>query len=88
MSIFSQEHARTLSALQDQKTPQVRTAIPGPKSQARWEEEERRIGPGLQAVVQWAKISFEAGEGSFLRDVDGNVFLDFMGGSGVNSIGH
>lgn len=88
MSIFSEGKIGFFSAQQDQKSPRVHTEVPGPKSKARWEAEEGRIGPGLQAVVQWAKISFESGEGPFLRDVDGNVFLDFMGGSGVNSIGH
>jgi 4-aminobutyrate aminotransferase/4-aminobutyrate aminotransferase/(S)-3-amino-2-methylpropionate transaminase len=52
------------------------------------DEEEKIIGPGLQAVVQWSQMSFQRGEGPFLFDVDGNAILDFMGGSGVNSIGH
>ena len=26
--------------------------------------------------------------GSFLRDVDGNVFIDFLAGAGVLSLGH
>lgn len=68
--------------------PRIKTAIPGPRSKAFWEKEEQKIGPGLQAVVQWAKLSFSRGDGAFLYDADGNVFLDFMGGSGVNSIGH
>ncbi len=70
------------------KLPVIRTEIPGPASRKRWEEEEKRIGPGLQAVVQWAKVSFVSGEGPFLTDADGNTYIDFMGGSGVNSIGH
>jgi 4-aminobutyrate aminotransferase-like enzyme len=68
--------------------PNVVTEIPGPRSKALWNEEEKVIGPGLQTVVQWSQMSFQRGEGPFLFDVDGNAILDFMGGSGVNSIGH
>ncbi len=67
---------------------QAHTEIPGPLSAQRWEQEQGLIGPGLQAVVQWAKISFEHGDGPFLTDVDGNRYIDCMGGSGVNSLGH
>lgn len=62
--------------------------IPGPNSTAILEQEKKTIGPGLQAVVQWAGIAFVKGEGPFLLDADDNVYIDFMGGSGVNSIGH
>jgi 4-aminobutyrate aminotransferase/4-aminobutyrate aminotransferase/(S)-3-amino-2-methylpropionate transaminase len=46
------------------------------------------IGPGLQAVVQWAELCFVRGRGALLTDIDNNVYIDFMGGAGVNSIGH
>lgn len=68
--------------------PGSKRDIPGPRSSAITREETHMIGPGLQAVVQWAGISFARGEGPLLEDVDGNVYIDFMGGSGVNSIGH
>lgn len=62
--------------------------IPGPGSVKVLEKESSLLGPGLQAVVQWAKIAFVRGEGPFLLDADDNLYIDFMGGSGVNSIGH
>lgn len=70
------------------KQPFLHTQIPGPKSLASWEAQNKVIGPGLQRVVQWARLSLVRGQGPFLEDADGNVFIDFMGGSGVNSIGH
>lgn len=76
------------SQTQALQAPRILTEIPGPRSRELWEKEEKTIGPGLQAVVQWAKISFHRGQGPFLFDADDNAFLDFMGGSGVNSIGH
>jgi len=63
-------------------------SLPGPRSQVLWEQEQALIGPGLQAVVHWAKLAFSKGEGAFLEDVDQNRYIDFMCGSGVNSIGH
>jgi diaminobutyrate-2-oxoglutarate transaminase len=33
-------------------------------------------------------IAVDKAEGSFLRDVDGNVFIDFLTGAGVLSLGH
>lgn len=68
--------------------PGTKRNIPGPKSQTLLEQENKIIGPGLQAVVQWAKIGFIKGDGPLLLDADDNVYIDFMGGSGVNSIGH
>ncbi len=70
------------------KQPIINTAVPGPKSLAAWQKQNTVIGPGIQRVVQWARVSLVRGQGPFLEDEDGNVFLDFMGGSGVNSIGH
>jgi 4-aminobutyrate aminotransferase-like enzyme len=70
------------------KQPILTTEIPGPKSLASWDKQNTIIGPGLQRVVQWARLCLVRGQGPFLEDADGNVFIDFMGGSGVNSIGH
>lgn len=78
----------TLGTAFAKKQPFLRTEIPGPKSIAAWEKQNATIGPGLQRVVQWARLCLVRGQGPFLEDADGNVFLDFMGGSGVNSIGH
>ena len=61
---------------------------PGPRSRDHWRQEQDVIGPGLQAVVQWAELCFVQGRGALLTDIDDNVYIDFMGGAGVNSIGH
>jgi 4-aminobutyrate aminotransferase-like enzyme len=50
--------------------------------------EQRHLAPGLQAFALWAGIAVERGEGSYLTDVDGNVYVDFIGGIGVNALGH
>src|ERR1700737_2718423 len=66
----------------------VRTEIPGPRSREVVAREQRHLAPGLQAFALWAGIAVERGEGSYLTDVDGNVYVDFIGGIGVNALGH
>jgi 4-aminobutyrate aminotransferase-like enzyme len=68
--------------------PRLLTPIPGPRSLAAFERESELIAPGLQSVTQWARLCFDRGQGCALHDVDGNVFLDFMAGVAVCSIGH
>jgi 4-aminobutyrate aminotransferase-like enzyme len=66
----------------------LRTEIPGPKSRALVEREKRHVAPGLQRFAQMAGIVTERGRGSLLTDVDGNTFIDIIGGIGVNGLGH
>ncbi|MEU5690825.1 diaminobutyrate--2-oxoglutarate transaminase family protein [Actinosynnema sp. NPDC020468] len=71
----------------DTDYPLVVTDLPGPRSaeyldhQARWESNARSYPRRLP-------IALAEGFGSFVRDVDGNVFLDFLSGAGVLALGH
>jgi 4-aminobutyrate aminotransferase/(S)-3-amino-2-methylpropionate transaminase len=66
-------------------TIQVRTPIPGPKSQ----ELMRRRNSAVPRGVYHATPIFAArAEGAVLEDVDGNRFLDFAGGIGCLNVGH
>ena len=67
---------------------QIRTRIPGPRSQQVVAEEQRHLAPGLQGFALWAGVAMERGEGSTLTDVDGNTYVDLIGGIGVNALGH
>ncbi len=67
---------------------QIRTAIPGPRSQEVVAGEQRHLAPGLQGFALWAGVAMERGEGSVLIDVDGNRYVDLIGGIGVNALGH
>ena len=66
----------------------LRTDVPGPRSRALVEREARHLAPGLQGFAQWAGLAMDHGEGSYVTDVDGNTFVDLIGGIGVNSLGH
>jgi 4-aminobutyrate aminotransferase-like enzyme len=68
--------------------PNIVTAVPGPASQALRQREDRHIAPGLQGYAQLAGIAVAEARGSAITDVDGNTFLDFIGGIAVNALGH
>jgi 4-aminobutyrate aminotransferase / (S)-3-amino-2-methylpropionate transaminase / 5-aminovalerate transaminase len=67
------------------RTIELRTAIPGPRSQAILERKARVIANAKSIVLP---IVAHEGRGATLTDVDGNVFLDFTGGVGCLNTGH
>ncbi len=71
-----------------EKLAGIVTAVPGPKSQQIFEEEQRYVAPGRQRISSLAGIAFDKGEGATLTDVDGNVYVDFFAGVAVASLGH
>src|SRR5215471_4795059 len=67
------------------KTIQLKTAVPGPNSQALMKRREAAVPRGpYHATPVFAARS----EGVVIEDVDGNVFLDFAGGIGCLNTGH
>jgi 4-aminobutyrate aminotransferase/(S)-3-amino-2-methylpropionate transaminase len=63
----------------------VRTDIPGPRSQEILERLDRVVASPL--AVNMPIVAAEA-RGALLTDVDGNTFVDFTGGVGVLNVGH
>ncbi|MGZ6123424.1 MAG: aspartate aminotransferase family protein [Myxococcales bacterium] len=70
------------------KAPHIQTEIPGPRSRELVSSEQRHLAPGLQGFALSSGIAVERAEGSVIEDVDGNRYLDLIGGIGVNSLGH
>lgn len=70
------------------RKPQRKTAVPGPKSQEVFKAEQKNLAPGLQGFALMAEVVMDRGQGSWLTDVDGNEYIDFIGGIGVNGLGH
>ena len=64
------------------------TAIPGPKSAALRSREEAHLAPGAQGYALMAGVVVDHAEGTQVTDVDGNQFLDFIGGIAVGALGH
>jgi 4-aminobutyrate aminotransferase / (S)-3-amino-2-methylpropionate transaminase / 5-aminovalerate transaminase len=64
---------------------ELRTAIPGPKSQAILERKERVVADPLSIYMP---VVIAEGRGATITDVDGNTFIDFTGGVGCLNVGH
>ena len=64
---------------------ELRTEIPGPRSREILEREARAVARPL--IVHSPVVAAEA-RGSTITDVDGNTFIDFVGGVGVMNVGH
>jgi 4-aminobutyrate aminotransferase/(S)-3-amino-2-methylpropionate transaminase len=71
-----------------EKQVRLKTEIPGPKSRELRAREEKHLAPGLQQFAMLAGIVVHEGRGSNITDVDGNTFIDIIGGIGVNGLGH
>lgn len=66
-------------------TIQLRTSIPGPRSQALM---KRRNAAVVQGVFHATPIFIDKAEGAVVEDVDGNRMIDFAGGIGCLNTGH
>src|SRR3954471_11357280 len=66
----------------------LRTEVPGPRSREIRAREDEHLAPGLQGFALMAGITVESARGSAVTDVDGNTFIDIIGGIGVNGLGH
>ncbi|MFI9721873.1 diaminobutyrate--2-oxoglutarate transaminase family protein [Streptomyces sp. NPDC052396] len=67
--------------------PQVTGELPGPRSAELLARQQRRES-NARTYPRHLPIALEEGFGSFVRDADGNVFIDFLSGAGVLSLGH
>jgi 4-aminobutyrate aminotransferase len=67
------------------RAPQLVTEIPGPRARAQVEYDRAWTSPSLPRAYPLAPVS---GQGATIKDIDGNVFLDFSAGIAVNSTGH
>jgi 4-aminobutyrate aminotransferase / (S)-3-amino-2-methylpropionate transaminase / 5-aminovalerate transaminase len=64
---------------------ELRTALPGPGSQALVDRKQRVIASPLSLTFP---IAVQEARGVLLTDVDGNTFIDFTGGVGCLNVGH
>jgi len=67
------------------KRPEIKTPPPGPKAKSVIERDRAVTSP---SYIKEYPLVVDHGEGSFVYDVDGNSFLDFMAGIAVTSTGH
>jgi len=68
------------------RRPEIKTELPGPKGRAIVEADAQYVNPAYPRPD--FKLVAERGEGVWVTDVDGNVFLDCNAGVAVCSTGH
>ncbi len=64
---------------------QLKTEVPGPRSRATLARRASAVPNGLGKATE---VVVERAEGALVHDVDGNTFLDFVGGIGALAVGH
>ena len=64
---------------------QLKTEMPGPKSRAMLARRASAVPTGLGKATD---VVVERTEGALVHDVDGNTFIDFVGGIGALAVGH
>ncbi|PPD20425.1 MAG: diaminobutyrate--2-oxoglutarate transaminase [Methylobacter sp.] len=69
------------------KGPKVNGALPGPISQQFLSYQERFESTAI-TYPKNLPISIRKASGSFIEDMDGNVFIDMLSGAGVLCLGH
>jgi 4-aminobutyrate aminotransferase/(S)-3-amino-2-methylpropionate transaminase len=67
------------------RTIEVKTAVPGPRSE---EILRRKQGVVADPLSIYVPVVVESAHGVTVTDVDGNTFIDFMGGVGCLNVGH
>jgi diaminobutyrate-2-oxoglutarate transaminase len=67
--------------------PSVRMPVPGPESAALLARQEQRES-SVRTYPRSIPIAIRRGLGSYLEDLDGNVFIDFLTGAGALPLGH
>ena len=63
----------------------IKTSMPGPKSKKIDEKREKCVPKILGSL---SPCYIDSGKGALVKDVDGNVFIDFTGGWGCLLVGH
>ncbi len=77
-----------LKTLNENDLPIMVTESPGPKSLEIWDKETQYISPGLSGSTLTSKLVLDEGYMSYLKDVDGNVYIDFSSGVVMTNPGH
>ncbi len=69
----------------EEKSVSFKTTIPGPISKNMEELRVKNVPRGLSSL---APVYAAEANGALIKDVDGNVFIDFAGGIGTTNAGH
>lgn len=65
--------------------PEIKTEVPGEKSKLLLQKRKELVSRGISNAIP---IFVEEAKGALIKDVDGNIFLDFASGIGMQNVGH
>ena len=71
--------------LKDQLPKIITDTVPGPKAASVLARRAKAIPSAIRTIYP---VVMDKAQGAIIQDVDGNTFLDFIGGVGVLNIGH
>jgi diaminobutyrate-2-oxoglutarate transaminase len=77
----------TMQLSLDSAAPHVAGPLPGPRSASLLARQEHRES-NARTYPRHLPIAIAEASGPYVRDVDDNVFIDFLAGAGVLSLGH
>ena len=81
----------SLKSLSWPDAPKIVVTPPGPKTLEYLETQNKYFPQHVQARQpsgRWPTIVWESARGATVRDIDGNIYIDFSGGQHTASTGH
>jgi len=75
-----------LSALHFTEQPEIKVTPPGPKSR-KLLNKQKELESSAVSYPRSTPLAIDEARGATLRDLDGNIYLDFFGGAGVLNVG-
>lgn len=76
-----------LASLHYSKAPLIKTDPPGPKARSLLED-QRKLESSAFKYPRTIPLAMEEGQGATVKDVDGNVYIDFFAGISVLNVGY
>lgn len=73
--------------LHHNQAPIIKTKLPGPKSKSYLQLQRNIEGKALSYPLN-IPVVMDEGRGATIKDIDGNIYIDFFGGAGVLAVGH
>ena len=67
------------------EVPRIVVEPPGPRARRVLEEDSRLL---MQSFVRWYPLVVETAYGALVKDVDGNIYIDFNSALAVANVGH
>jgi len=78
---------RSLEEFSFSEAPKIISGPPGKESKKMLQRQEELEGAAV-SYPRGTPVAFKQGKGATIKDVDGNIFIDFFGGAGVLQVGH